>query len=214
MIIIPVIGHARSGTSATAQLIERMGASTLPKTVRGVYNSDYQESAVLNGLCCGIHPWHCLSDHNNDDPTILRGITSYLAEHRADILVIKCPAFPFMLPQLLDAIRGMEECGLDMEVHKVFVSRNRQDVARSADRFTLDVFGYDHWYRNVTQAHHLMYEQSNPDEWIEYERLLELPEMVVAQIISRIPALDVPDDHGIRPELNHARGQEHAAKAN
>lgn len=213
MIIIPVIGHARSGTSATAQLIERMGAATLPKTVRGEYNTDYQESATLNGLCCGIHPWHCLCDEKNTDPTIIRGIASYLGEHQAPILVIKCPAFPFMLTELLEAITQLSELIGDITVHKVFVSRNLGDVARSADRFTRNAFGYDHWHKNALEALNRMNYVARGNEWVTYELMVARPDDTIAKLLQRIPQLHEPEDHGIRPELNHAEERRNAAKA-
>ena len=90
-----VVGTARSGTSAVTTLIERMGARTLPKTVAGNYNPDYQENYVLNALCYGIHPWHKLEDRGADVDTNVKAIASYIIEHAlADIpLVLKCPGF-------------------------------------------------------------------------------------------------------------------------
>jgi len=64
MNLIYIIGPARTGTSALTTLVENMGAVTLPVTVVGKHNPNYQENAIVNALGEAIHHWASLEPNN------------------------------------------------------------------------------------------------------------------------------------------------------
>ena len=100
MNLIYVIGTARSGTSALTTLVTHMGAVTLPGTVLGKYNPNYQENAIVNALCEAIHPWHELKEKDTRRH-FWEAIGIYIVEQIAvkgqpSSLVVKSPVFPFV----------------------------------------------------------------------------------------------------------------------
>jgi len=213
MNLIFVCGPARSGTSAVTELITRMGASELPKTVVGMHNPDYHENVIINALAEAIHPWHKVTDVNPLADHLVDAMALYILEHQAETLVVKSPAFPFILDQLNAVAERFAIMGVEVETLFIMVQRDLEANAQSLDEFTGGVWDLDHWRRVVTAAwaqmsSGLWYE--DPNVFIKYEDLLD-DWRAVASELSKYPGLSMPKDGGIRPELNHHQEAEHAA---
>lgn len=210
--LVFVVGTARSGTSALATLVENMGAQTLPKTVSGNYNPDYQENAVLNALCVAMHPWHKLA-RLNMEPSTIKGLVAYISEHwrdRGRPMVIKSPVFPF----ILQALRIVAE-RLEATPHYLCVVRNEQDQIRSLHDFTMSNWDDQHWIYLLSRARHAVREDIQPSRlamWVVYDEMLADWRKTAANIARKVPGLSLPLDGGIRPELNHQRVNERAEK--
>jgi len=210
--LVFVVGTARSGTSALSTLVENMGAQTLPKSVAGNYNPDYQESAVLNALCVAMHPWHKL-DRLNMDPAIINGMVAYLYENWTDRdrpMVVKSPVFPFIL-QALQIVADR----LEATPHYLCVVRNEQDQIRSLHDFTMNNWDDQHWVHLLSRARHAVREDIQPSRlamWVVYEDMLADWRKTAANISRKVPGLSLPMDGGIRPELNHQRVNDIAEK--
>ena len=208
--IIFVVGTARSGTSALAGLVERMGAKTLPKNVAGNYNPEYQENVVFNALAQTIHPWHKI-DRRNATPALLTGMQAYISEHwhdRSVPMVVKCPNFPFILEELHALARNLEATP-----HFLLIVRNEKDQIASLQTFTLNNWDDDHWAHLLWSARSLMREDIQRKDlamWIVYEDMLDNWKQTAVAIARAIPGLTVPEDGGIQPELNHHQGAESA----
>ena len=209
MRLIFVVGTARSGTSAVTTLIERMGAKTLPKTVSGKYNPDYQENYILNALCYGIHPWHKLQKETSINvDTNIKAIASYILEHtQADTtLVLKCPAFPFIIPELIQVVRTIGSLLPDVKVDVTFIHTQRgvEPQIASMQRFTMETWPDEHWIELINEADNLIFKYLDNDNMIVYEQLLENWQVIAQSLANRIEGLTVPEDGGIDPTLNHA----------
>lgn len=224
MNLIFVVGAARSGTSALTQLIERMGARTLPKTVTGSYNPDYCENYVLNALCYGIHPWHKLAEKGPDTGTNIKAIASYIHEnigrmnHEYNIgnpmakpvthLVLKCPAFPFIIPELKEAVALLDDwMAGGVDAHWVTIDRDQSAQIASLQNFTMHTWTDTHWKLVLYKASTNMLSfvtRGRVCADVMYEALINDWRAVALKLEHKIPGLTVPADGGIRPELNHA----------
>lgn len=214
MDVIVVTGFPRSGTSATAGLIERMGAQTLPKTVDGKYNPDYQENAILNGMCEGVAHWHKLVMPRRN-PHLLNAIAFYLLEHWEDKdkpLMVKSPTIGAMPEEFNFVIGTMEDrLGISLGVLWIVCDRSREAIAASANNFTNEHFGIDYMRDRVSTYYEGLsrfidgMDASSQDEIlaVEYEVLLNNWQWYAGQLTAMLPELRVPEDGGIRSELNH-----------
>lgn len=213
MKLIYVCGTARSGTSAVAQLLERMGASTLPKTVGGAWNPDYQENLVINALATAIHPWHKL-DKPNADLILMRGMAAYISEHMADRLIVKCPAFPFMLTELEHIGKLLQDLtGERVDTHYVCTVRRLKPQVQSLQLFTGGYWDHNHWGRVIEAGRIAMINniERRQRTWIDFDILLEDWRVAANLLAADIQGLTVPGDGGIDPQLNHFTEADDAA---
>lgn len=208
MNLIFVTGTARSGTSAVAGLLERMGAQTLPSTVVGPYNPDYQESIVLNALSIQLHPWHKRGEHSSDLLPI-RGMAAYILEHWHDHdrpMAVKCPNFPFIIHELYAVARtiGIDQ-GVPVIPAFVCVVRSEEQQIPSLQEFTSHNWSNSHWRGLLGHARFCVRENVKPGHmsWVVYEKLLEDWKRTATMLAKQIKGLTVPEDGGIRNELNH-----------
>jgi len=208
MKLIFIVGPARSGTSALATLVRSMGASTLPVTVVGRHNPNYQENAIVNAMAEAIHPWFRI-EHRDITQHLWEGIALYIIENVKHMerepshLVVKSPCFPFIVREL-DMIADFVGRIIPGEVYYLATERDRNAVVRSSDKFTGGMFGPEHWDRMVQAASNQM--RARLDDralWIGYEDMLVDWRSTAERIAKWIPGLSVPEDGGIVPELNH-----------
>lgn len=214
MNLIYVIGTARSGTSALATLVQKMGAVTLPMTVLGKYNPNYQENAIVNALCEAIHPWHEVRP-KDDRRHFWEAMALYIVEHvhqkgEPGSLIIKSPCFPFMVPELRQVARFIQTLGIECKPHFLVSHRHGEAIAASANKFTEGVFGPDHWRRLQEIAYRRISSDLGEDGvHISYEDLVEDWVTEAKRIAIEIPDLRIPEYGGIEKSLNH-EGLQHA----
>lgn len=209
MNLIYIIGPARTGTSALTTLLENMGARTLPVTVVGQHNPNYQENAIVNALGEAIHHWASL-EPNNMRQHFWEAIGLYIVERiklypePPTNLVVKCPCFPFMVPELGKIAEMITNLGIPTDPYYVTSHRDRSAMTRSANHFTSNALGEEHWGQVYDLAYRRM-KADLGDEWIrvDYEHLVEDWETEAQRLADFIPGLEIPVDGGIEPALNH-----------
>lgn len=199
--IVFVTGMARSGTSAVAGLLESMGCSTInngPARIVGKWNPDYHENSIINALAEAIHPWHHI-EPKKPSSTWIDAIACYILERNPPYpLVLKSPTFPFIIPELVRLAKQMEAVP-----RFVVVTRDKKAVTHSCNKFTGRRIPIDHWERLYDVVMRKLDDELPLAFHIEYETLLEQWLMTSRALAEYIPGLTVPEDGGIRNELNH-----------
>lgn len=210
MNLIFVVGPARSGTSAMVGVLGQMGAATPAPTVAGKYNPRYYENLLVNALSEAIHPWDKVTIKNRN-PHLWQAMAEYIAMithagRNTQNLVLKSPVFPFILPEL-DKVVGMLKTVPNMEVtpHWVRVHRDIQATALSMQHFTESSGTVEHFKHLAHVAHSVADDHLEGRETVyhfDYEKLVE-DWRPVARALSNISGLNMPEDGGIDPALNH-----------
>jgi len=224
--LILITGMHRSGTSATARLLNLLGVdfgtdlkNDQPQINARGFWEDRQALAIDEAVLADLHSvWYEhreLPDNWWLDPGLdrrRRQIQLLVQGHlsRSDMFGIKEPRLCLLLPLWLDALKSF-----NVEICVVLVTRDPRDVARSLrkrDGFDLAT-GLLLWLRYVLAG--LRYSRPYPRAVIDYQRLLADP-VAVAEQVAHDLVLDWPhppaggDTHlaaEIDPRLCHHRSQ-------
>lgn len=202
-----VLGMHRSGTSVTAKILHDMGLSAGKCFLQADFANpvgyyENMELVLINMALLDFYHWRwdtlkpntCLCKFENVPITISRR-AKLLLEQLADShhsIMIKDPRFNLVFPFWADLLRVM-----NFSIKIIYVYRKPESVIASlVDRDHITAFhsgmlGLKHHYDSLNHIKHFHV------LFLNYERLIDYPELTVKSIIEFVN----PEDHDVKPTL-------------